>query len=254
MRSAAAPRRCAKLRNFVCPDRQQRTLADPLHALPAEPAPDVPTVGITPDDIIVGCAPLQTRSGTDKEAGHLDACVHACLEAGMVRFDTAPKYGDAEDVLGRGLANSPLGDTAIIYTKVGKYQRWSRGSPPQISGPIDPWVPFSVPKDDRAMVPDYSKAGAAQSMKESMDRMQVERCHTLRLHDPDSIEGAMELALDPETGIVAGLRELRAAGIIQNVSFGMNANKDHLVITPVSYCEFGPRFSTIFYWSCFPKG
>jgi hypothetical protein len=33
-------------------------------------------------------------------------------------------------------------------------------------------------------------------------------------------------------GIIAGLRELRAAGVIENVSFGMNANADHMIITP----------------------
>lgn len=34
-----------------------------------------------------------------------------------------------------------------------------------------------------------------------------------RLHDADSIEGAIAQATDPENGIIAGLRELRAAGI-----------------------------------------
>ena len=28
------------------------------------------------------------------------------------------------------------------------------------------------------------------------------------------------------------MRELRAAGVIENVSFGMNANADHMIITP----------------------
>ena len=59
----------------------------------------------------------------------------------------------------------------------------------------------------------------------------LERCHTLRIHDPDSIEGAMAAAVGPD-GLIAGLRALRAAGKIENVSFGMNANLDHLVITP----------------------
>lgn len=90
------------------------------------------------------------------------------------------------------------------------------------------------------MVPDYTKAGAALSLKESLERMGLDSCHTLRLHDPDSIEGAIEQAADPQNGIVAGLRELRAAGLIENVSFGMNANRDHRIITPVC-----PRFSQV---------
>lgn len=147
-------------------------------------------------------------------------------------------YSDSEDNLGRGIAASPLGADAVVYTKVGKYIRWRRGA--KISGPIVPWAPHTVPPEDRVVIPDYSKAGAAQSLKESLERMGLKSCHTLRLHDPDSIEGAIEQATDPENGIIAGLRELRAAGIIENVSFGMNANADHRIITAVS-----PRFTFV---------
>ena len=141
-------------------------------------------------------------------------------------------YSDSEDNLGRGIAASPLGANAVVYTKVGKYIRWRRGA--KISGPISPWAPYTVPLEERVVVPDFSKNGAAQSLKESLERMGIERCHTLRLHDPDSIDGGIEHATDPKTGIVAGLRELRAAGVIEHVSFGMNANADHRIVTAVS--------------------
>jgi len=138
--------------------------------------------------------------------------------------------GDSEDNLGRGIANSPLGSKAIVYTKAGKYIRWKRGS--KISGAITPWDPFTVPIEERVVVPDYSRQGAHQSFQESMERMGgLDGVHTLRLHDPDSIEGGMEAAVSAD-GLIAGLRELREQGKIEQVSFGMNANVDHKVITP----------------------
>lgn len=134
--------------------------------------------GITPDDIIMGCGPLRSSSSAPPE--QLDAVVAAALEAGIVRFDSAPLYGDSEDNLGRGLRASPLGEKAIIYTKVGKYIRWARGA--KVSSAVTPWAPYSVPLENRVVVPDYTKAGAAQSLKESMERMGLENngCHTLR--------------------------------------------------------------------------
>ena len=87
--------------------------------------------------------------------------------------------GDSEDNLGRGIANSPLGGKAIVYTKAGKYIRWKRGS--KISGAITPWDPFTVPIEERVVVPDYSRAGAHQSFQESMERMGgLDGCHTCR--------------------------------------------------------------------------
>ena len=81
-------------------------------------------------------------------------------------------------------------------------------------------------------MPDYSRQGAHQSFQESMERMGgLDGVHTLRLHDPDSIEGGMEAAVSAD-GLIAGLRELREQGKIEQVSFGMNANVDHKVITP----------------------
>ena len=42
---------------------------------------------------------------------------------------------------------------------------------PKVSGPVTPWAPFTVPLGERVVVPDYSAAGAAQSLRESMERM-----------------------------------------------------------------------------------
>ena len=66
---------------------------------------------IAPDDIIMGCGPLSSRSGPREQT---DAAVHAALAAGIVRFDTAPLYGDSEDTLGHALAASPLGGQARL--------------------------------------------------------------------------------------------------------------------------------------------
>jgi hypothetical protein len=94
-----------------------------------------------------------------------------------------------------------------------------------------PWAPFAVKVEERVLIPDYSKAGAELSLRESMERMGLKQCHTLRMHDPDSVEGAMNQAVG-EGGLIAGLRLLREEGKIVHVSFGMNANSAHNVITP----------------------
>ena len=62
------------------------------------------------------------------------------------------------------------------------------------------------------------------------ERMGGQRIHTLRMHDVDSIEGAFEQATSAE-GMVAGMVRLREEGLIEEVSFGMNANDEHHTVT-----------------------
>ena len=189
---------------------------------------------VAPADIIFGCGPIVRDPDGLIAQAQINAAVDAALAAGCVTFDTAPLYGDSEDRLGHALAASPHRGKAVVITKVGKVVRRllsNRGI--STEGP-QPWAADAIPLGDRVLVGDYSKAGAKKAYEESLARMGIRRCHTLRLHDPDSMEGAADQAVAPDTGIIAGLVELRAQGLIDDVSIGMNANVDHMVVTPGS--------------------
>lgn len=194
---------------------------------------------VAPGDILFGGGPIQNvlqYPGQDKPAitqEQVDAAVHAALAAGIVDFDTAPLYGDSEDRLGHALAASSLGDKALIYTKAGKLVRRVCGNRQvALLGP-QPWAPWAIPVEERCLLPDFTAAGAKASYQESCERMGVSSVHTLRIHDPDSIEGAWDTAVGAD-GLIAGIAQLKADGKITAVSLGMNANAGHMVITPGS--------------------
>ena len=120
-----------------------------------------------------------------------------------------------------------IGGQANVYTKAGKLIRRLCGNR-QIAllGP-QPWAPFSVPLEERCLLPDCtpcppthllglalripapaagsesprprpsadSAAGAKKSFQESCERMGLSSLHTLRIHDPDSIEGVWDQAI-----------------------------------------------------------
>ena len=184
---------------------------------------------LSPHDIIFGCAPLRADLPPPRvplPLAETDAAVHAALEAGIVCFDTAPLYGDSEDRLGHGLRASPLGSSAQVITKAGKLLRHKD----RLDTPVD-WSPFAIPAEERERLPDFTAAGARRSFDESCARIGVKRFDALRLHDPDSVEGAAAAALGPD-GIIVGLRQLRDAGVIGEISLGMNANLGHKVVEP----------------------
>mmetsp|Transcript_62613 Transcript_62613/g.183106 ORF Transcript_62613/g.183106 Transcript_62613/m.183106 type:complete len:380 (+) Transcript_62613:48-1187(+) len=188
---------------------------------------------LTPDDIIFGCGPIVAdRNGLIPQET-INAAIHAALQSGITHFDTAPLYGDSEDRLGCALAASPHGSTAKVMTKAGKLiRRLKPNRDVARYGPI-PWAPFAIPNDERVHVADYSAAGARRSLVESCERMGLAAnggVHTLRIHDPDSIEGAWSQSVDAG-GLIEGLMQLRTEGAIQHVSIGMNANVDHMTVT-----------------------
>eukprot|EP01043_Picozoa_sp_COSAG02_P063654 COSAG02_NODE_9083_length_2337_cov_3.258210_2_plen_258_part_00 len=207
--------------------------ADPGARLTLSPR----VAGVAPGDILFGCGPIQEvlqypgQPAAPVTQDQVNGCIHAALEAGIVDFDTAPLYGDSEDRLGHALAASPLGDKAVIYTKAGKLIRRICGNR-QIAllGP-QPWSPWALPVEERCLLPDFSAAGAKKSYTESCERMGISAVHTLRIHDPDSIEGAWEQAVAPD-GLIAGIVQLKTDGLITDVSLGMNANAGHQVVTP----------------------
>ena len=52
--------------------------------------------------------------------------------------------------------------------------------------------------------------------------MGVSSVHTLRIHDPDSIEGAWDQAVASD-GLIAGIAQLKVDGLITDVSLGAKA-------------------------------
>ena len=110
----------------------------------------------------------------------------------------------------------------VIYTKAGKLVRRICGNRQiALRGP-QPWAPWAVPVEERCLLPDFSAAGAKQSYTESCERMGVSSVHTLRIHDPDSIEGAWDQAVASD-GLIAGIAQLKADGLITDVSLGAKA-------------------------------
>ena len=181
------------------------------------------------------------------EAGAV-ATVRTALGAGVTHFDTAPHYGlgVAEERLQTAI--SPLGDdlcppnmqsveanAAIqklreggqikIWTKAGKIvcATGTAGAILQVGG-VDDFALYDLVKNtprERDELLDYSAHGASRSLTASECRLGGrQRVAGLRVHDADTDELVAE-CLKPD-GILAGLRGLREAGRIDQVSLGMN--------------------------------
>lgn len=147
------------------------------------------------------------RAMSDTEARTVLETAWAC---GIRSFDTAPHYGLglAERRLGQFLRGMPLGEVRVS-TKVGRLLRPNPARPERDSDL------YEVP-GDLMRVWDFSATGVRASLSESLDRMGLDRVHTLYLHDPDR-------SPDPESAIDTGLlalRELRDERVVTRVGVG----------------------------------
>lgn len=181
----------------------------------------VRSVAPTQDVYMIGCAPFGvdeaadwnpfgTNGATSDEQA--DATVAAALECGFLHFDTAPSYnnGVSESRLGHGLAAAGFPADVSIWTKCGKLVRGPAGG--------------GGGNDSDGMAADYSAVGCRASFNESCKRLGVTKLAGLRVHDPDDVEGGVDAALEPVTGLLAEMVRLRDAGKIGRVGLGMNAN------------------------------
>jgi D-threo-aldose 1-dehydrogenase len=126
--------------------------------------------------------------------------VDAAWALGVRFFDTAPLYGSglAEERLGQALAGRSRSEYTIS-TKVGRVFRPGRASP-QFRGapPLEP-------------IFDYSPAGIRRSLRDSLERLQLDAVDIALLHDPEdhmdearrAIETVRELA--PRVGVGTNL-------------------------------------------------
>eukprot|EP01043_Picozoa_sp_COSAG02_P066482 COSAG02_NODE_10364_length_1958_cov_2.222700_4_plen_184_part_00 len=110
-----------------------------------------------------------------------DATIATALGAGVRDFDTAPMYasGRCEQRLGHALraADVPLSEIRV-YTKSGRLLRDPSTGEPYI---YEGAVPAPIADSDYHQV-DYSADGATVSLQESLERLGLESCHTLRVH------------------------------------------------------------------------
>ena len=147
----------------------------------------LPTAGpgaMAPSDLCLGgiwFGPFTADEPDLASSAQADATIAAALAAGVRDFDTAPMYasGRCEQRLGHALraAGVPLSEIRV-YTKSGRLLRNpSTGEPYLYEGPVP------APVSDSAFHEvDYSAEGASMSLRDSLERLGLESCHTLRVH------------------------------------------------------------------------
>jgi D-threo-aldose 1-dehydrogenase len=134
------------------------------------------------------------------------ATVRRAWNAGVRYFDTAPFYGhgNSEGFVGDVLAAQPR-DGFTLSTKVGRLLVPGSGESALFEG-TPPLAP----------VLDYSYEGTLRSLRESRERLGLERIDVAFVHDPDEHH---EAALE---GAYRALAELRAEGSLGAIGVGMN--------------------------------
>jgi D-threo-aldose 1-dehydrogenase len=134
------------------------------------------------------------------------ATVERAWDLGLRYFDTAPLYGSglSETIIGSALASRPR-DVFTLSTKVG---RLLVPGPPEDSL-FEGGLPFTP-------VEDFSYEGTLRSLRESLERLRMERVDVALIHDPDDHH---EAALE---GAHRALVHLREEGMIDAIGAGMN--------------------------------
>jgi D-threo-aldose 1-dehydrogenase len=166
------------------------------------------TTGLRVTRLGLGSAPL---GGLFNPVSDQDAerTVERAYELGLRFFDTAPLYGMglAEQRMGRALRQFPR-DSYVLATKAGRLIR--QGGPPE------PGQSYHGAPAGMEPVFDFSAEGVRTSVRESLERLGLDRVDVVHLHDPDD---HYEPAL---TEGYPALAELRRAGSIRAVGAGMN--------------------------------
>ena len=146
------------------------------------------------------------------------ASLDAAWDAGIRHFDTAPHYGAglSELRMGAALRDKPRGDFTFS-TKVGRLLHAARDVPEHAEGFVGA-LPFRRRFD-------YSAAGAARSMEDSLARTGLNRIDIVYIHDATSDWHGpawtyrMTEALE---GAAVYLSDLRDKGVIGGWGLGVN--------------------------------
>jgi D-threo-aldose 1-dehydrogenase len=145
----------------------------------------------------LGCSGL-ARSDSDEQAL---TTFKTAIEQGINYIDTAPLYGRGKSEKRLGIALSKYGrKNLVISTKIGR-----------ILKPVT-----NDPESEVEALYDYSGKAIRESLKSSLDRLDVDSVDILYIHDPDNhYEQAISEAYP-------ALAELRDDGIIKAIGAGMN--------------------------------
>jgi len=187
---------------------------------------------LKPQELLLGgiwIGPSGDNQGQDLGQDNADATVAAAVAAGITEFDTAPWYGAgcSEERLGKAVAKVAPGAAKVI-TKTGRMVYEPDGVTP-CTGSFE--AQGGSKYNTRIIKNDFTADGAAASLSQSLSRMGLEAAYGLRIHDPNdnsNYDGSVDevaVALK-EDGMLAGLRKLRAEGIIHHVGLGMNCNRE----------------------------
>jgi len=139
--------------------------------------------------------------------------LEAAWDGGIRSFDTAPHYGLglSERRLGAFLASKPR-DEFVVSTKVGRLLRPN----PRFVGGDDMAQGFAVPNTFVREF-DPSEIGIRRSVRDSLQRMGLDRFDILYLHDPE--------IYDLDRGLGEGLpalQRLREEGAVRGIGIGVN--------------------------------
>jgi D-threo-aldose 1-dehydrogenase len=142
---------------------------------------------------------------TDEDA---ISTVATALDRGITYIDTAPHYGKGSSE--RRLAKALAGKTGFhLSTKIGRLLVPSVNS-------VDPDFADTDTSVERSF--DYSASGVERSIKESLERLEMDHVDIVYIHDPDDdiyIEQSIKEAYP-------ALEKMRDKGLIKAIGVGMN--------------------------------
>ncbi len=136
------------------------------------------------------------------------ATMRAAFESGITYIDTAPHYG--KGVAERRVAPLLTGRTFHLSTKIGRLLA-------PCASDVDPYFLDADNKVER--IKDYSAAGVERSLKESLERLQLDSVDFLFIHDPDLPAEADQAIAEA----YPALEKMRNQGLIKGIGIGMNS-------------------------------
>lgn len=153
-------------------------------------SPKLAALGLGESRLALGLAGLGGAWGPVDEGKSLEAILRALAE-GVAVFDAAPAYVAAERLLGRALAQWQ-GARPVVSTKVGR-----------LPG-----------HDDNDLRFDYSFAGMRDSLRASLDVLQLDTVDLVFLHEPEFVPPA------DRARVAHALRQLQTDGMARRIGAG----------------------------------
>jgi D-threo-aldose 1-dehydrogenase len=191
---------------------------------------EIGDTGVAVTRLGMGTGPLGALH-TDEEWAEM---VDAAWDLGVRSFDTSPYYGfgNSETRLGRQLAKRDR-DSFALTTKVGRLLR--------ADGPPDPFIegfyyPQGLPEGVLRTVYDYSFDAVKQELRESLERIGVERLDIVHIHDIIELASGVNHKDQAIAESFPALQELRDAGLLRAIGAGVQDNQ--LLYDLASACDF----------------